>query len=292
MTVEPDSEVPAGPVRSRRRVPPILPLAFIAAVCLMAAAPNLFTSYSPIAIEPAVSLTPPAFATGGSASHLLGTDQKGRDIASRLVFGARVAVIVVATSLLLGGAIGIGLGVVAGYVGGWVGALIMRLVEISLAFPTVLIALLASAVSRSGLWLIVGATAFVLWARFARLVRSDVLVWRERDFIAMAVVAGTPGWKIVLTHLLPNLTNGIIVLATLQIGWIVILEASLSFLGAGIPAPDPSWGGMVSEGRPTLETAWWIALAPSLAIALTVLSFNTLGDWLRDRLDPRLAQLA
>jgi peptide/nickel transport system permease protein len=289
--VAPEQAVPEGRP-ARRRLPPLLPIAFIVIVSTMAVAPDLFTAYSPIGIDPAVSLTPPAFVSGGSSSHLLGTDQKGRDIASRLIFGARVAVIVVVTSLVLGGMIGIGLGMIAGYVGGWISALIMRLVEISLAFPTVLIALLASAVSRSGLWLVVGATAFVLWARFARLVRSDVLVWREREFIAMARVAGTPGWKILLTHLLPNLMNGIIVLATLQIGWIVILEASLSFLGAGIPAPDPSWGGMVAEGRPTLEIAWWIALMPSIAIALTVLSFNTLGDWLRDRLDPRLSQLA
>jgi peptide/nickel transport system permease protein len=273
-----------------RRAPrrPFLSLAWALLIVIMALVPGLLAPYSPLDINPVASRQPPAFMAGGAWAHPLGTDEDGRDLLSRIIFGTRTDLSIIAASLLLGGIAGASFGMLAGYAGGWIETVTMRAVDVSLALPTILLALTVVAVSGPSFWLVVLATAFVLWARFARLLRAEVVVWRERDFITAAKAAGAPDTRVLIRHIFPNVLNTVIVLSTLQIGWIIILEGSLSFLGAGVPAPTPSWGDMVATGRDTVQISWWVAGIPALMISLTVLASNVLGDWLRDRLDPRL----
>jgi peptide/nickel transport system permease protein len=166
----------------------------------------------------------------------------------------------------------------------------MRLADSTISFPLILLALLLSAVVGPGLWTVVLAVSLVLWARIARLLRGEVLSLKTRDFVALARVAGMPSWRIILVHILPNVMNTLVVILTLDLGLVIGVEATLSFLGAGIPPPTPTWGQMVSDGRAYLTTAWWLSLFPGLAIALVILSFNLIGDWLRDYIDPRLRE--
>jgi len=259
---------------------------------IAAAVPQLLTEGSPTAIDPRNSSLPPVFADGGSWAHVLGTDEAGRDILTRIVYGSRSAAEIVLLTLVFGGGLGVLVGLAAGYYGRLTDVLSMRLVDMSLAFPSVLIALMVAAVSGPSFWLVVGATSFVMWARFARLARGVALSLKERDYVALARVAGRSESSIISRHILPNALSSIVVLCTLEAGWIIIIASSLSYLGAGIPPPEPSWGEMVSSGRPLLETAWWISTCPAVAIALVVFAFNSLGDWLRDELDPRLRNLA
>jgi peptide/nickel transport system permease protein len=210
---------------------------------------------------------------------------------SRLVYGARVSLTAAACALLAGGGVGLAIGVLAGYAGGRVDAALMRVVDATLSFPTILIALLLAVSLGQGLRTIVLAIAFIIWARFARVVRGEVLAVKTRDFVALARVHGCSGLRIMAVHILPNVTNTFMVLLTLHIGFVIIVEASLSFLGAGIPPPTPSWGQMVADGRSYIASAWWLPVAPGAAIMLVVLAFNLFGDWLRDWLDPRLRQM-
>jgi peptide/nickel transport system permease protein len=252
---------------------------------------GLLTPYDPQAIDPAEGERPPVFAREGAWAHPLGTDRKGRDILSRVILGTRVSLAVAAGAIAIGGLVGTGLGVLAGWRGGWVEAVIMRAADGFLAFPSVLIALVLAVTVGPSFGVVVIVLGLILWARFARLVRGEVLYWKTRDFIGLARVAGAPGPYIVRKHILPNIMNSIVVLATLQVGWAMIVEASLSFLGAGIPPPTPTWGNMVAEGLSFIERAWWISVCPGVAMMLVVLSFNVVGDWIRDALDPRLRQL-
>ena len=235
-------------------------------------------------------LKPPAWQDGGSSKYLLGTDLLGRDVLSRLFYGARVSLTVAACALLSGGIIGLAVGIVAGYAGGRTDAVLMRIVDATLTFPTILIALLLAVSLGAGLGTIVLAITVIIWARFARVVRGDVLGVKARDFVALARVHGCSHVRIMARHILPNVTNTFMVLMTLHIGFVIIVEASLSFLGAGIPPPTPSWGQMVADGRSHIASAWWIAVVPGTAIVLVVLAFNLFGDWLRDWLDPKLRQ--
>jgi len=244
--------------------------------------------HDPEAIDPINSLLPPFFVEGGSMEFLLGTDRLGRDVLSRILLGTRVSLGVAAVALVIGGVVGTVLGMIAGYRGGWLDALIMRLADTFLAFPSVLIALVLAVTVGPGFGVVALVLGLVLWARFARLVRGEVLSWKERDFVALARVAGARGGYILLHHLLPNITNSLVVLGTLQVGWAIVVEASLTFLGAGIPPPTPTWGGMVADGLDFVESAWWISVMPGLAILIVVFAFNLLGDWLRDHLDPQL----
>jgi peptide/nickel transport system permease protein len=252
---------------------------------------GVLTPYDPLAIDPAEGERPPVFTKEGVWAHPLGTDRKGRDILSRVILGTRVSLAVAAGAIAIGGLVGTGLGVLAGWRGGWVEALIMRAADGFLAFPSVLIALVLAVTVGPSFGVVVTVLGLILWARFARLVRGEVLYWKTRDFIGLARVAGAPGPYIVRRHILPNIMNSIVVLATLQVGWAMIVEASLSFLGAGIPPPTPTWGNMVAEGLSFIERAWWISVCPGVAMMLVVLSFNVVGDWIRDSLDPRLRQL-
>jgi peptide/nickel transport system permease protein len=234
---------------------------------------------------------PPAWLDGGSLHYLLGTDNLGRDVLSRIIVGAQASFIVAIAALAFGSVMGSLIGLASGYFGGRFDAFVMRTADGMMSFPLVLAALLLVAVIGPGVHTVVIATSLVLWARFARLIRSEVLSVRERDFVKLARIAGASNVRIMTVHILPNVLNSVVVLLTLQLGFVIIVEATLSFLGAGVPPPTPTWGQMVAGGRTYIETAWWISLFPGFAIAAVVLSFNLLGDWLRDHLDPKLRQL-
>ena len=247
--------------------------------------------HDPITIDLAKSFTPPVWHAEGSASNLLGTDKLGRDILSRVIIGSRVSLALSLTIIGLGGGVGVILGLISGYSGRKVDSLIQRGVEVILAMPTILVALVfVFTVGRSFESVMFILSPF-LAARFTRIVRGETLSIRERDFVAVAKVIGTPAWMILLRHILPNVFNTVIVLATLEVGHLILLEASLSFLGVGVPPPHPAWGLMVAGGREFISSAYWIALFPGLAILFAVLSINLFGDWLRDTLDPRRRQL-
>ena len=225
---------------------------------------------------------------GGDWAYPFGTDKLGRDVLSRMMHGARISLAVSCLAILLGGFLGTALGMLAAYRGGFLDAILMRIVDIKLAFPSILLALTLVVAIGSGFSTVVIVIALLLWARYARVIRGEALAIRERDFIDRARVAGASNLRIMLRHIFPNVFNTVIVLATLEVGHVIILEATLSFLGAGIPRPNPAWGLMAADGREVITSSWWIFMFPCLAIVLTVLSMNLLGDWLRDRLDPKL----
>src|SRR5688572_14354824 len=276
---------------ARRRGVPWIPIAIIAVMVSMALFAPLLAPYSPIDQTLRDKLLPPFWVEGGSTQYLLGTDAFGRDILSRLIYGARVSLLVAFLALIAGGGIGLLVGIVAGYFGGAVDHVLMRLVDAAFTFPAILFALLLSVTMGQGLGTLVLAISLPLWASFARVLRGEVLALKQRDFVALAKVRGCSSARIMLTHILPNVLNTFMVLVTLNIGVVIIAEASLSFLGAGIPPPTPTWGLMISDGRGRIAEAWWVSLIPGIAITLLVLSVNIFGDWLRDRLDPRLRQL-
>lgn len=277
--------------RDGLRRAPWPPLIILGLLLIMAIFAPLLTSHSPFDQALANRLKPPAWMDGGSADFLLGTDRLGRDLLSRIIHGTRVTLGVAVSSLLAGAILGAIVGIAAGYLGGRVDSLLMRIVDAAMAFPMILIALLLAVTMGPGYRTVILAIALVLWARFARIVRGEVLSVRQRDFIAFARVSGCSHLRIMTIHILPNVMNTLLVLTTLNLGYTIIVEASLSFLGAGIPPPIPSWGQMVAEGREQISSAWWLSVAPGLAIALTVLAFNSMGDWLRDALDPKLRQI-
>ena len=270
---------------------PWLSVIVIATMLCMAIFAPLLAPYSPIDQTLPDKLLPPFWLEGGSTKYILGTDAFGRDILSRLIYGARVSLIVAALALTAAGGVGLAIGIVAGYTGGVVESILMRLVDAAFTFPAILFALLLSVTMGQGLGTLVIAISLLLWASFARIIRGEVLALKQRDFVALAKVRGCSESRIMLTHILPNVLNTFMVLVTLNIGVVIIAEAALSFLGAGIPPPTPTWGLMVSEGRGRIAEAWWVSLIPGLAITALVLSVNLFGDWLRDRLDPRLRQL-
>ena len=270
---------------------PWLPMIIILTMLIAAVFAPVLAPHSPIDQNLADKLIPPFWEEGGRAKYPLGTDVFGRDILSRLLYGARVSMTVSVLVLSAGGGVGLVIGIVSGYVGGRVDALLMRIVDAALAFPAILFALLLAVTMGQGLRTIVIAISLLLWALFARVVRGEVLAIKQRDYVALARVHGCSTVRIMVTHVLPNVLNTFMVLLTLYVGVVIVAEASLSFLGAGIPPPTPSWGLMVSEGRGKIASAWWISLIPGIAITLVVLAFNVFGDWLRDRLDPKLRQL-
>lgn len=287
-------EPPVRPIRWRlaalRRVPAV-PLAIITLMVLTALLANVLTPYSPVDISLPDRLRPPFWEQGGSLAHPLGTDPMGRDLLTRMIYGGRISLLVGSLGLLLGGGVGAVLGLIAGYAGGRVDAFLMRTTDTALSFPIILFAILLVVILGGSLLTVVLAVALVLWARFARVIRGEALSIRARDFVALARVAGSSPLRIIVVHLFPNVLNTLVVLLSLQVGWVIIVEASLSFLGAGVPPPTPTWGSMIAEGRDYIASAWWVSFFPGLAILVTVLAFNLFGDWLRDALDPTLRQL-
>ena len=268
---------------------PLVPLALLTFLLVIPAlfAPQV-APYDPLQGSLSKRLKPPAWQQGGSIDHPLGTDKLGRDMLSRIIYGARVSLAVSLVAIFVGGIIGTVLGMISGYFGGWVDALLMRLVDISLSLPTILLALVLVAAVGPSFGTVITILMIFLWARYARLVRGETLSIKERDFIARARVAGASHIRIMARYIFPNVVNSLVVLATLQVGYVILLESTLSFLGAGLPRPTPAWGLMIADGRELIVTAWWVSMFPGLAIMLTVLSLNLLGDWLRDHLDPKL----
>jgi peptide/nickel transport system permease protein len=269
---------------------PVVPLAVLALFVAMALVGPWMAPRDPDETDLLARLSPPAWVAGGTADHLLGTDRLGRDVWSRIIVGARPSFVVALVTIIVGGALGTFIGLVAGYFSGRVDAVVMRFADSAISFPLILLALLLAAVIGPGIVTVVVAISLLLWARLARLIRGEVLSLKERDFVALARVAGVPWWRILLVHILPNVLNTVVVLLTLDLGLVIGVEATLSFLGAGIPPPTPTWGQMVADGRAYVATAWWLSLFPGLAIGLVILSFNLVGDWLRDYLDPRLRE--
>jgi peptide/nickel transport system permease protein len=235
-------------------------------------------------------LTPPVWVDGGSWTYPLGSDKQGRDILTRIIYGARISLAVSTITIFFGLLIGSILGLLAGYFGGWIDWIVSWLIDTFFSLPGVLLALVIVAAIGPSFATIVVILSVTIWAPFARQVRGETLSVRETDFVARAQVAGSRPLRILARHVLPNVANTLIVMATLQVGVVIINESSLSFIGAGIPRPNPSWGVMVADGRDLMLVAWWISFFPGLAILLVVLSFNLTGDWLRDFLDPKLRQ--
>ena len=225
-------------------------------------------------------------------TYLLGADHVGRDVLTRMFYGARISLAVAVISLTAGVVIGSAIGLVSGYYGGFIDEFSMRAVDVWNALPFLLIAILAAVTFGQEVWIVMVLLALVAWAGNVRNVRAEVLTLKTRDYVALAKIAGASDFRILMRHIFPGVVNTIVVLATLRVGGLILAEASLSFLGAGIPAQTPTWGNMISEGREWLSTAWWIAMFPGIAILLVVMSVNFFGDWLRDRWDPRLRQLS
>ena len=278
----------AQALREARRYPVVA----LSILMFLLVIPAVFAPYvaphDPLKGSLAKRLKPPVWQDGGSSAHLLGTDKLGRDILSRLIHGARVSLTVSAIAIFVGGIAGTALGLISGYFGGRIDSLLMRLVDISLSLPTILLALVLVASVGPSFGTVIIVLVVLLWARYARLVRGETLTIKERDFIARGRVAGASHTRIMVRYIFPNVINSLVVLATLQVGYVILLESALSFLGAGLPRPLPAWGLMVADGRELIVTAWWVSMFPGLAIMLTVLSLNLLGDWLRDHYDPKL----
>jgi peptide/nickel transport system permease protein len=287
--------LPAAPARQRsgarvRRLP-LFALSIIGAFVLCALLANVLSPADPEEQSLRQRFTPPVWDERGTWKHVLGTDRLGRDLLSRIIWGSRVSLTAGVLTVLLASAFGAGVGLVAGYHGGRVDAALMRITDATMSFPVILLALILAVTVGPSFVNVVIAIAVILWARYARVLRGQVLTLMELDFITQARIAGASAGRIILRHLFPNTFNTLMVLVTLQVGYVIIVEASLSFLGAGIPPPTPAWGSMIAEGRDFITSAWWVSFFPGLAILLVVLAFNLLGDWLRDTLDPKLRQL-
>ena len=271
---------------------PVIPVVILVVMVVCAIFAPLLTTHNQEYGDLRAPNTPPSWLAGGTLKYPLGTDQLGRDILTRIIYGARISLQVAAIVLVFGAIGGSVIGLISGYFAGQVDELLMRVVDLSLAIPFILVALTVLIVLGQSLTVIILLLIMFSWGGFARQVRAETLSLRTLDYIALAKVAGAGPLLILSKHILPGVINTIIVVSTLQVGSLILTESILSFLGVGIPAPTPAWGVMVADGRAYLDTAWWLALFPGLAIFLTVLAFNFLGDWLRDRFDPRLRQIA
>ncbi|OGO41022.1 MAG: hypothetical protein A2137_01015 [Chloroflexi bacterium RBG_16_58_8] len=291
--VENECAVEESPRRKRAilQLTFVIPAAVLLLLMLAAILAPLLAPYPPTKISMTERLLPPFFVDGGSTAHLLGTDTLGRDILSRVIYGARVSLSVSLLVILITCSVGTMMGIIGGYLGGPTENVLMRITDASLAFPGILLALLLAVALGPSFKTVVLAISILGWAPYARLIRGEALKVRQTDFVAQARIIGSSPLRIMVRHIFPNVINPMIVMMTLSLGMVILVEAALSFLGAGIPPPTPSWGSMVSDGRNLIDSAWWISFFPGLSIGLVVLSGNFLGDWIRDKLDPRLRQL-
>ena len=271
---------------------PLVPTLILLVIAFVAVFANQLAPHNPEIGSLAARFKPPFWQSGGSAQYLLGTDQLGRDVLSRLIFGARVSMVVGIMAVVVAGVIGTALGILSGYLRGWVDQVVMRITDTWLALPALTFAIFLAAIVGPSMWNIVIILGVTYWTRYARVIRGEVLSLREREFVHLAIVAGCSKWTIMVRHILPNVINSAIVLGSLMLGVVIITEATLSFLGVGVPPPQPAWGLMLSDGKQGLMVGyWWLTVFPGCCIMLMVLSANLLGDWLRVKLDPQLRQL-
>ncbi len=262
----------------------------VSLVTLIAIFAPFLAPHDPLEIDAMNVHQPPFWLEGGSMTHALGTDHVGHDILSRIIYGARVSLIVGVFSVVLAGIIGVVVGLISGFYGGWVDSVLMRLVDSFLAVPNILFALVILGVFGPSVMTLIFVLGVTNWVQYARLVRGEVLSIKEQDYVRAARSIGVKNNKLMIQHLLPNVISSFIVISTLSVATTIILEASLSFLGLGIQPPTISWGTILSDGRDYIATSWWLATFPGIAITITVLGIIFLGDWLRDVLDPRIKQ--
>ncbi len=277
----------ASPLRGA----PIFPTSILVVFIIMGVLGSVITPHDPTKMDLAVSLTPPFWQEGGTTKYLLGTDYLGRDELSRIIGGAAISLEVGFIVVFVAGVIGTFMALVSGYLGGWWDHVLMRIVDIKMSLPYLLIAIVLAGVLGPSKNNIIIILSILGWSGYARVMRSEVLRIKEADFIRLATVAGASKMRIMLVHIFPNTVNTLIILATLQLGGVILTESSLSFLGLGVPPPDPAWGSMLAEGRNYMTSAWWLAFWPGMTILLVVLASNLMGDWLRVRLDPKFRQV-
>mgnify|MGYP001031545379 CR=1 FL=1 len=263
-------------------------LALLVVFILAAVLGPWITPHDPLKGSLRARLLPPVWQDGGNWSHVFGTDRLGRDILSRIIAGAGISLTVCVLVIAIAGVLGTAIGTVAGYFGGWCDRVLMRLVDLALSFPVILLALLLGAISGPSFTNIIIVISLTLWSQYARMARGETLKIRNEDYVDLARTSGLADFAIIRRHILPNIAPALIVIATLQVGIVIVLEASLSFLGVGVPPPAPSWGSMVADGRSYIASAWWLCMIPGLAILLTVMAVNLLGDALADRINPAL----
>lgn len=270
----------------RRRLPwvslSIVAILMVCAVFAQFLAPHDATS---------ISMLDAKLAPGQNLSYPLGTDIMGRDMLSRLIYGARSTMFMAVVALGSGAFVGTVLGLMSGYRGGWVDGLIMRTADVALGFPTILVAMIIVVLLGTGIQIIILAVGMTVWARFARMIRGDVMSIKGLDFVTAAKIAGVSTPRIIWRHIFPNTINTLMVITSLQVGQVILLEAALSFLGLGLPVGAPAWGIMVAEGRAVILNVWWLSLFPGLAIVVVVTALNFFGDWLRDAMDPKLRRV-
>jgi peptide/nickel transport system permease protein len=279
-------------VRDVARDVPVVPVTIIGVALVAALFADALAPHDPVLGNLRHRHRPPAWLAGGDGSHLLGTDHLGRDILSRLLFGARISLLVGFTAAVVAGALGTAIGIISGYCGRWVDQVIMRVVDAWIALPAISFAIFLAVLLGPSEMNIVIILAGIFWTRYARVIRGEVLSLKERDYVRLAIVANCSKWTIMRRHILPNVINTSIVLSTLIVGVVIVAEAALSFLGVGVPPPKPAWGLMLADGKEGMMAGyWWVTLFPGLAIMLVVLAANLLGDWLRVKLDPQLRQL-
>lgn len=267
---------------------PLVPISVLTAIVVTGLVAPLLTPHSPVLGDLKDRFVPPFWLAGGTTFHPLGTDQLGRDVLTRILYGARTSGAISLSVIGSAGIIGTALGLIAGYYGGKVDLILMRAVDVTLALPALLVAVTLAVFLGPRFVNIIIVTTVLLWAQYARLARAETLSVRERLFVVAAGALGSSDPRIMLKHILPSIVNTLIVLATLQLGFVIVFEASLSFLGAGLPPPTPAWGLMVGEGRDYITSAWWVSFFPGLTLSMAVLCTNLLGDWLRDLLDPKM----
>ncbi|MBY7144582.1 ABC transporter permease [Virgibacillus sp. NKC19-3] len=270
--------------KSKTGIVGIIIVFFIIFTALLA---HVLSPYDPTQTYPSDVLVPPVWSEGGSIEHILGTDNLGRDLLSRIIYGTRISLLVGVFSVFVAGIIGLFIGLVAGYYGGLIDKILMRLVDAFLSIPNILFIIVILTIFTPGIFTLIFVIGATTWVQYARIIRGEVLSIREKEYVKAAKSIGVKNNLILMKHVLPNVFSTFIVLATLNVATTIILEASLSFLGIGIQPPDISWGMMLNSGRDYLATGWWIATFPGLAITITVLGIIFLGDWLRDVLDPR-----
>ena len=270
---------------------PYISTVVLSLVVLVAIFAPLIALHNPEVGQLSNKLIPPVWQEGGSSEFLLGTDTLGRDIFTRILYGARVSLMVALVATGLAGVVGATVGLIAGFYRGWTETILMRITDVTLALPLMLMAIVLVSLLGANLINVLMVIVILLWPYYARQIRGEALAVSEQDYIDLARVAGVSNRRILWRHVLPNVMPSIGVLATLQVALIILLEASLSFLGVGIPPPTPAWGLMVADGRDLLGRAWWVSIIPGIAIFAVVLAANLFGDWARDRFDPKLRQI-